>query len=386
MTRHVYTNSPDHLNDSDGRAPIDVPQYALPVARGANRAHEIAMSIDADVDASNHATYVHDVPVHVHLDPARVTRDHRADVYVPIDWHAATASGKRVTRGKTGTSTTITTRGRVVVVGDSHAFDDELLTPRVPRVVVSHAIDELRTGNRFGHVDGNALARLTDRLYGDSIPALIGTDHYGWSEASPEIPMDSHALQALIVTTVGLSGGADRTLDTFAAPRGHGAHYGTLTAYKRKGRTFPRRTRVHVPRERKTDVKPRTRFVLRTDHHAAYGATSNVWCAVEVRGSGDDDTTMFVGYRRVARGATVHGKRTSRTAIVETFTVRTMVELATVAASLRSIGAARYGWQCGSATGTMTVDKRGRVSIVGNGVEIRQTTSLATLRKLLAAA
>jgi len=384
MTRHVYTNSPDHMNDSDGRAPMDVPNYVLPLARGANRAHEIAMSIEVDVDASPHADYIHDAAVHTHLNPTRATRDHTADVYVDVDWHAATSSGKKVTRGKRGTSTTITTRGRVVVVGDSHAFDDSLLTPRVPRVVVAHAIDALRAGNRLGHADGNALARLTDRLYGDDIPALIGTDHYGWSEASPEIPMDAHALQALIVTTSGLSGGADHALDSFASPRGHGNHYGALTAYTRKARTFPLRRRVNVPRERVSDAKPRERYTLRTDHHAAYGTRSTIYRVTELRGGADNDAALFVGNRRVARGATVHGKRSTRSAIVETFTVDTLAALATVAASLKSIGAARYAWQCGSATGTLTVDKRGRVSIVGNGVEIRQATSLATLRKRLA--
>jgi len=196
--------------------------------------------------------------------------------------------------------------------------------------------------------------------------------------------MDAHALQALIVTTAGLSGGASPTLDAFAAPRGHGSHYGALTAYRRKSRTFPLRSRVSVPRERVSDAKPRERYTLRTEQHAAYGTRSTVWRAIEVRGSADNDAALFVGNRRVARGATIHGKRSTRSAIVETFTVDTLIALATIAASLRSIGAARYAWQCGSQSGTMTVDKRGRVSIVGNGVEIRQATSLATLRKRLA--
>lgn len=393
--RHVITNSPDHMNDADGRENMTARQYDLPVVRGKARADEITAAVLADVDPRSHVNVVHDVNVNRHLDPTRATVDHRPDPMPEPSWHTSATSARKVTRNKRGTSTVVTSRGRVHVVGSSDwTLAQATHIGNVPASVAKHAIDTLREHNRFGHVDGDALARLTDRLYGSDIPALIGTDHYGWSEATPEIPMDTTALQALIVTTAGLSGGASATLDGAVAPRGHGRHNGTLTAYRRKMPTFPIRTRVSSLKPRKADDNGRTRFTIigrgygpHNDNdvaHNAHGTRSAIWRTIEVRGATGEPGTFYIGRRKVEQSGTLHGSRVARSTIVETFTIDALPELATIAASLIGIGPARYAWQTGTASGTLTVDKRRRVSVVGDGVTIRQATSLKTLRRKLA--
>ena len=56
--RHVITNSPDHMNDADGRENMTARQYDLPVVRGKARADEITAAVLADVDPRSHVNVV----------------------------------------------------------------------------------------------------------------------------------------------------------------------------------------------------------------------------------------------------------------------------------------------------------------------------------------
>lgn len=296
-------------------------------------------------------------------------------------WYVATVSDRKVKRGKKGTSTTITYRGRVAVVGDSRALDDQTTrTGRIPRVVVSHAIDELRGRNRFGHVDGDKLAALTTRLY--DIPALIGSDHWSWSEATPEVPSSDSAI--LAAQTCGLSGGAVPMLDAAVGPEyrcADGDPRWFPTSYPRKPhlRRHTARLRLPMPRKRKSDPVPREtvrRGVWTWEHHAELVAPTG------------DPSRVFHGHRVVTRGETV--KRARAATVRESFVIGVDQDLVHVlpnlASTVRDDGAGRYAWRVDGTDvrGLLTIDKRGRMSITGLSSPVRQCQTVDALRKRLA--
>jgi hypothetical protein len=356
--------------------------YELPEPRGAEREREIAQALADGTDPRHHADVVRDANVHALLDP---TRRGDADTYTTAapSPFVATTSARKVKRGKKGTSTTITTRGQVWTVGDSQALDDQLTrNGRVPRVVISHAIDELRNGSRFGHVDGDKLAALTTRLY--DIPELIGTDHWSWSQSTPEIPSSGAAV--LAAQTCGLSGGAVPMLDLALAPEYKCADDDPRwfpTSWPRKPHMRRQTTRLRLPaiRARKADPAP-YEHVLR-----------GVWTWEHVRecvAPSADPSHMFLGHRLVKRGDTAARPRGATVTYRDSFVIDPSADLAESLASIASIvrddGPGKYRWRVDGtdAAGTMTVDKRGRVSIIGAGYEIRQATSLDAVRRHLA--
>ena len=282
----------------------------------------------------------------------------------------STVSDRKIKRGKRGPSVTVTRRGRVLVVGDSTALDDQdTRNGRTPRVVISHAIDELRRGNALGHVDGNALARLTTALY--DIPDLIGTDHYSWSEATPEIPVADVA--ALVTHTCGISAGINPRVDAFAMP----------AAEWRAPRPIAQhvtRRRLTVPRPRKSDPAPRETVGIVCD------AVRSWYHVTELPAGADQSGAMFHGHRLIKRGETV--KRARATVYRDSFVVTSADDVATLAAIVMHDGAGKYRWHvAGDATagGVVTVDKRGRVSVTGPGYAVRQCATVDALRKRLAA-
>ena len=287
----------------------------------------------------------------------------------------ATTSDRKIKRGKKGATVTVTRRGRVLVVGDSSALDDQdTRNGRVPRVVIAHAIDALRGHNRLGHVDGDALARLTSALY--DIPDLIGTDHYSWSEATPEIPIADVA--SLVTHTCGITAGIAPAVDSALMPT-------TWARAPRPTRQHVTRRRVNAPRKRKSDPAPRENVVLGDPALCPWRA----WFLVtELPAGADDAGAMFIGHRRVTRGENV--RTTRRATFRDSFVIARDAVLPDALASLASVvqsdGAGKYRWRVvdTDTAGTITVDKRGRVSITGAGYAIRQCATIDALRKRLA--
>jgi len=382
----MTTVQPTEWTRDDG---TDIPgpnpaPYHVPAARGTARADEITAALRDGIDPRHHADVVHDDRVHAILNPA--TRGESIAYTRPAPSpFTATVSGRRTTRGKKGTTTTITTRGRVYVVGDSHAIDDQTTrTGRIPRVVISHAIDALRDGNRLGHVDGDRLASLTTRLY--DVPELIGTDHWSWSNAV-EIPSTGAAV--LSRHRCGISGGMSPTLDAAVAPEyrtrdddpaWYPAGYPVTVTMRR----FPSRVRVSTPRGRRNDpVQPTTRVILA----GANGRGSSWWTVETLRAGTGDDRTAFVGYDRITRGDTVKSQR--RAVVRETFTVSSVDDVPTLAAVVQSDGPGRYVWHAvdDDDRGTITVDKRSRVSVTSDsGIVVRQCRTIDALRRRIAIA
>jgi hypothetical protein len=295
----------------------------------------------------------------------------------------ATVSERKVKRGKKGTTTTITARGRSWVAGDSQALDDQTTrSGRVPRVVISHAIDALRDGARFGHVNGDQLAALTTRLY--DVPALIGSDQWSWSEATPEIPSSGAAV--LAAQTCGLSGGTVPMLDLALAPEYRCADADPRwfpTAWPRKPhlRRHAARLRLPVPRARQSDPVPREtvrRGVWTWEHHA------------ELVAPAADPAYMWHGHRVVKRGETVRKNGNAAATYRDAFVISHNLDLRDALASLASVvaddGKGKYRWSVEGTdiAGTLTVDGRGRVSVIGAGIEIRQASTLDAVRKQLA--
>lgn len=298
-------------------------------------------------------------------------------------WYVSTVSDRKVSRGKKGTQTTITYRGRVAVVGDSAAHDDQTTrNGNVPRVVISHAIDELRGHSRFGHVDGDKLAALTTRLY--DVPALIGSDHWSWSEATPEIPSSGSAV--LAAQTCGLSGGAVPMLDAAVGPEyrtadGDTRWYPTGYARKHHLRTHSTRLRLPVPRKRKSDALPLEHVVLASPWRA--------WMHVqECIAPTADSARVFHGHRVVTRGETV--KRNRATVIRESFIIAREADIAhvlpNIAATVVDDGKAKYGWRVDGTdiAGVLTIDARKRMSVTGLAEPVRQCVTVDALRKRIA--
>jgi len=358
--------------------------YHVPAARGQSRADEIAAALAAGIDPRHHVDVVHDGPVRAILDPR--TRGESISYTRPAPSpFVATVSGRKVTRGKRGTSTTITTRGRVLVVGDSTAIDDQTTrTGRVPRVVISHAIDALRDHNRYGHVDGDRLAALTSRLY--DVPDLIGTDHWSWSGAV-EIPSSGAAILSRHRT--GISGGMSPLLDAAIGPE-----YRTRDddpAWFPAGYPAPvhirrhaTRVRISTPRGRKLDAaQPSTRVILAGKN----GRGTSWWTVSTLRAGTDRPGTVFIGFDRVTRGETVKNER--RAVIRDTFVVDSVGDVPTLAAIVADDGPGRYVWTLadGTDSGIVTVDKRGRLSITSDsGIVVRQCRTIDALRRRVAIA
>jgi hypothetical protein len=296
----------------------------------------------------------------------------------------ATVSERRTGRNRKGTTTKVTRRGKVWVVGDSTALDDQTTrNGRIPRVVISHAIDQLRTGNRYGHADdlptgnrlghadGDALARLTTTLY--DVPELIGTDHYSWSEATPEIPTADARL--LAVHRCGISGGLSPLLDSAIAPE-----YRTDDNDSRwfpSGYSTPVHVAQHVARTRVTQPRRRATDPIPADHEIVSGA--------------DDPAYMFVGHRKVLRGSTVREQRKSSSKsskVRETFEVpndsNVRENVAYLAATVQHDGPGTYAWRTvdGLLSGRITVDKRKRMSLTGAFVVRQCATTTALVRRL----
>ena len=408
--RNVFTNSPDHMNDSDGRENMTPRPYDLPAVRGKARADEITAAVQNNTEPRYHGDVVHDAAVHELLSLAR---DGEATTYgtaAPSPF-VATVSERKVKRGKRGTSVTVTRRGRTWVGGDSTAMDDTYMV--VPRVVAQHAIDALRSGNAFGHADGDALARLTTLLYGGLVPDEIGTDSYSWSEATPALPMAPADMAEMTEHRVGITGGLVPAVDAATAPRGHGRHYGAISSTRAKVVKPATRRTLPTPRVRKSDPRNRDTVkrgpyawylvtehrcgtdtpvlrttVPRTEHRDDMGRLTYVSGARDtVRTTSTAATVMHLGHRTVNRGATVREASTdgSKSTVVDTFVIGRLSELATIARSLRNGGRGRYGWRTAAAAGTLTVDARGRWSATDTdrGVIVRQV-SLKALTAVVA--
>jgi hypothetical protein len=352
--------------------------YALPEPRGAEREREIAQALADGVDPRHHADVIHDHAVHALLDPSRRGDAETYTTAAPSPF-VATTSERKVKRTKKGQSTKITRRGRVWTVGDSQALDDQTTrNGRVPRVVISHAIDELRNGARFGHVNGDALAALTTRLY--DVPALLGSDQWSWSEATPEIPSSGAAV--LAAQTCGLSGGMSPLLDAVLAPEyrcevDDPRWFPTSWPRKPHMRRHAARLRLSVPRRRKLDpvpVETVERGLVRWHHVTECVAPSA------------DAATMWHGHRLVTRGATSGHAHRPTVTYRDAFRVVSVHDLASVADVVRDDGPAKYRWTVADsdASGVLTVDKQSRVSIVGAGYDIRQVRTADALRKRLA--
>jgi hypothetical protein len=283
----------------------------------------------------------------------------------------STVATRKVGRGKKGPRVTVTRRGKVWTVGDSRALDDQTTrNGRVPRVVIAHAIDELRAGNRFGHVDGDALAALTTRLY--DVPELIGTDSWSWSQSTPEIPSSGAAV--LAAQTCGITAGIAPMVDRALLPD-------VPLGHVRKPRQWPTRRRVTMPRARQSDPLPR--------EHVQRG----VWTwehVTELPAGTDDAATIWHGHRKVTRGESKTRPRHAVNGPRDAFLIADDVNLADALASLAAVvkddGAGRYTWRVVDTDthGRITVDKRGRVSVVGAGFEVRQADTLDALRRKLA--
>jgi len=365
------------VDPRDDLAAYTVDRYnraADPMAapRGAARHEEITQALATGAEIRPYVDVVIDGAVHALLDP--MTRGESVSYTRPApSADVATRSTKRTKRTKKGASVTVGARGRVWTVGDSQAHDDQTTrTGRVPRSVISHAIDELRRGNRYGHVDGDALAALTTRLY--DIPDLIGTDHWSWSQATVEIPSSGAAV--LAAATCGITAGIAPAVDAATMPRGEWRH-------PRNMRTMPTRRRVTMPRKRAADPIPR--------EHVVMGAPWRTWHhVIELPAGADRPDHMWHGHRLVTRGATVRTVRREATAPRESFVIDDGADIVDAVAALAAVvqddGRARYGWRVadGSAIGTITVDKRSRLSVTGIGEPIRQCATVDALRKRLA--
>ena len=371
MTYDPTFLSVDPRDDAAGYTVEGFHTAADPAAapRGAARFEEITAAVLAGTDPT--APAVIDERVHAILDPR--TRGESVTYTRPAPTpFTATVSTRKVRRGKKGTSTTITgPRGKVWVVGDSSQGRTIGDAARIPAVVVQHAIDELRRGNRYGHVDGDALAALTTRLY--DVPDLIGTDHWSWSAATVEIPSSGAAV--LAAQTCVITAGISPRVDSFTMPRGEHRK-------PRNVRTMPPRRRVTMPRRRTADPTPR--------EHVVRG----VWTwehVIELPAGADDAAHMFHGFRKVRRGDTAHSRRRTAQPARDSFVIDETADVidavTSLAAIVRDDGKGKYGFRTADGTyvGTISVDARARFSVTGIGEPVRQCRTVDALRAKLAA-
>ena len=114
------------------------------------------------------------------------------------------------------------------------------------------------------------------------------------------------------------------------------------------------------------------------------------WHVIELPAGADDASVMFLGHRRVTRGASKTRPTRATVTYRDSFAISRDAELADALASLASVvqsdGAGKYRWRVvdTDTAGTITVDKRGRMSIMGAGYTVRQCATLDALRKRLA--
>jgi hypothetical protein len=253
-----------------------------------------------------------------------------------------TVTRKRSRKGTT--TTTVARRGTAFVIGaETNAGHDGRYTLASSRIVLPVARRLIEQYSRRGVQgrDGIGLARLASHAY--DIPRLIGTDAEQKSEVIPE-----HICAQDI----------DRM-------RSYARHVDGETLRAQRVTRHATRYALPMPRKRTADPTPR--------EHVEHLPTADVdarqwWHVIEHRGAADDVMMMFVGHRKVRRGATQAAMRKARV-YLESVVIRADDDLPTVlaqyVATLPKGGAARWEWEGTGITGTVTVSASGRYNVRG---------------------
>lgn len=311
------------------------------------------------------------------LDPFRPATDLSDERYsVPDPWNTAGAfaSVLKVSRGKRGTSKVAKLAGRAPVMGSTDGDYG-----RIPASIAQHAIAELRT-LAGGFIDGGRLAVLTDAIYGDDIPPLIGAETFSWSEVVP-MSIDGLAVTVDRFRNVGLSGGASARLDRAVGPeyRTHDDDPRDFpTTWQTNdtdiGRAWPTRRRLRTPRLRKGEVRERfAPFVVSAD--------GDITVTRELLAPAADIDHAFIGHRHYVRPVTRRAKRTARKAQTTIVTLPASVPLPmALAPTLEGLKPGkRVAWRHGDASGTATMSASGRVNVRGGGVIVRSGRSVSAV-------
>jgi len=254
-----------------------------------------------------------------------------------------TVTRKRSRKGTT--TTTVARRGTAFVIGSEcpPAGNDGRYTMASARVVLPVARRLIEESTRRGVQgrDGIGLARLASHAY--DIPSLIGSDAESWSEVIPE-----HVCA--------------QDIDMM---RSYARHVEGETLRAQRVTRHATRYALPMPRWRAADPAPREHI----EHlPTADDDARQWWHVIEHRGAADDTMMMFLGHRKVRRGATQASMRKARI-YLESVVIRGDDDLPTILAeyvtTLPAGSAARWAWEGTGITGTVTVSAGGRYNVRG---------------------
>jgi hypothetical protein len=354
---HVSEYESDALGARWHRVHVDPVSILCKLAPWQLARDAVAAAIESgDLDPSDESTMLHTLHDRIVTESARLTRaghtwfhggttfgDESEHAPAP-DVHERVRAATRKERTRKGaTVDMVTVHGRAYVQGSTvtrdHHWQGPTLTGHAAMSAarVDHA---LRTAPRASHgIDAIAITRLTDIVYGDSIPALIGADVIAWDEY--------HAL----------------TSDSVA--------WSERTATYRPAR--------HVTRRRLTTIRPRKgETVQRVTFYDGQSIT-------RLLAPDTDPAYAWRGHRRYTRPVTVRATRETRKRVADdVHAIDPAAPLGETLALLATLspesGNYRATWSHGTMSGSLTVtgsDTRRRYRVTVKG---RRGLSITTRR------